>query len=130
MVVRKFDDEDLCTVFQSFKCPLRDVPIDGSKCIERSVVPGHESCACSGAVSHLSELFCISPRDGFADVFEAGLRCWNEWHNFGRFGMVVETVGCKSVGADIHLCLRWQQVHFSVVILVAPNMQTLEGDTE
>jgi hypothetical protein len=66
MVVHKFDEKDLGTVLWSFKCLLRDVPIDGSKRAERPGVPGHESLACSGAASCLPELFCTSLSDSFA----------------------------------------------------------------
>jgi hypothetical protein len=130
MVLCKFDDDDdLGTGLWSFKCLHMDVQMDGSKCVERPVVPRHELLACSGAASCLSQSFCTSSSDGFTVDCEAGLRCWNEWHNFERICMDIRTVSCQdNVGVDIHLCLPWKQVCFGVIILVAKNVVTLDGD--
>jgi hypothetical protein len=66
MVAHKVDDEDLGTILWSFKCLVRDVPIDGAKYVERPVIPGNESLAGSGSAnSCLLELFCMSLSNGF-----------------------------------------------------------------
>ena len=41
--------------------------------------------------------------------------------------MEVEVVSRKMIGSDIHLCFPWKQVDLGVVVLMALDVNELEG---
>ena len=54
---------------------------------------------------------------------------WNERDELGAFRMVVEIFGGERVGVDVHMCCPREEMDFSVVVLVALDMEKLEGNS-